>query len=111
MNSEQRDYGARMFASLSNPSKLYIIECLAKRPMAVNEIAEATGLKQSMTSQHLSSLLSAGVVVYEKTGNSRIYSLRGPRIARIIELVEEFYEIHLDSLRHLLSSNKTNTEL
>lgn len=101
MNPEQRNYGARMFAALANPAKLQILEYLSKGAASVNSIAEAVGLKQSMTSQHLASLLSAGVVVYKKYGNSRLYSLRGPRIARILDLVEEFYEIHLDSLRSI----------
>jgi len=105
MTPEQGDFGARLFAALANPSRLYIIEHLAKGPASVNEIAEAVGLKQSMTSQHLSSLLAVGVVVYEKAGNSRQYSLRGPRIPRILELVEEFYDIHLDSLRQLLANH------
>ncbi|MEN6584186.1 MAG: metalloregulator ArsR/SmtB family transcription factor [Armatimonadota bacterium] len=103
MNSEQREFGARMFAALANPAKLHIVEHLVKGAASVNDIAEAVGLKQSMTSQHLASLLSAGVVVYEKSGNSRLYSLRGPRIARILDLVEEFYEAHLDNLRSILA--------
>ena len=87
MIPEQRDFGARMFAALANPSRLHILEHLAKGPASVNDIAEAVGLKQSMTSQHLSSLLAAGVVVYERNGNSRLYSLRGPRIASSCDLI------------------------
>lgn len=103
MDPEQRDFGAKMFAALANPSRLNILEHLSKGSASVNDIAEAVGLKQSMTSQHLASMLTAGVVVYEKNGNSRMYSLRGPRIARIIELVEEFYEVHLENLRDVLA--------
>ena len=89
MTSEQMEFGARMFAAMANPARLLIVEHLAKGPASVNDIAESVGLKQSMTSQHLSNLLASGVVVYEKNGNTRIYSLRGPRIARILQLVEE----------------------
>ncbi len=56
-----------------------------------------------MTSQHLAVLLAAGAVVYERNGNSRVYSIRGPRIGRILELVEEFYEAHLDNLRRVVA--------
>lgn len=103
MVAEQRNYGAKMFAALANPARLHIIEHLAAAPASVNDIADAVGLKQSMTSQHLSILLAAGVVVYEKKRNTRLYSLRGARIARILELVEEFYEAHLYDLRKLLA--------
>lgn len=91
-----------MFAALANPARLHILEILAIGPASVNEIAEAIGLKQSMTSQHLSALLRAGVIVVEPQGNLRIYSLRGPRIAKIIKLVEEFYEVHLENLRQII---------
>jgi DNA-binding transcriptional ArsR family regulator len=106
MMAEQCDFGARMFAGLAHPARLQILERLAGGPASVNEIAQAAGLKQSMTSQHLSVLLAAGVVVYERDGNSRIYHLRGPRIARILELVEEFYELHLDNLRQVVARHK-----
>jgi len=76
MDSEQREFGAKMFAALANPARLHILEHLAKGSASVNDIAQAVNLKQSMTSQHLASLLSAGVVIYEKSGNSRLYRLR-----------------------------------
>ncbi|MHB1461215.1 MAG: ArsR/SmtB family transcription factor [Armatimonadota bacterium] len=111
MNSEQRDYGSKMFAALANPAKLHILEHLAKGAASVNEITEALGLKQSMTSQHLASLHSAGVVVYEKVGNSRLYRLRGARITRILELVEEFYEIHLSDLHRVIAQQSDTQNL
>ena len=105
MTPEQRDFGARMFAALANPSRLRILEHLAHGPASVSEIAEAAGLKQSITSQHLAALLNAGVLVCTPSGNQRIYSLRGPRISQILELVEEFHEVHLNSLRQVLAAH------
>jgi hypothetical protein len=35
-------------------------------------------------------------------GNLRAYSLRSPRIARMLELVEEFYDVHLENLRKVI---------
>lgn len=106
MTREQREFGAQMFSALGNPSRLHILEHLAQGPASVKEIAEAVGLKQSITSQHLSALYRAGVVVFKAEGNRRIYSLRGPRIARILSLVEEFYEAHLASLREVVSRHE-----
>ncbi len=103
MTRDQREFGARLFAALANPARLRILEHLASGAASVNEIADAAGLKQSITSQHLAALLGAGVVVYTRNGNQRIYRLRGPRIARILKLVEEFYKIHLDSLREIVA--------
>ena len=106
MSPEERDYGSRMFAALANPARLQILEYLSNGPASVNAIASATDLKQSMTSQHLASLLASGVVVYEKIGNSRLYSLRGPRIARILGLVREFYQAHLQNLQQVLAQSE-----
>jgi DNA-binding transcriptional ArsR family regulator len=103
MIPDQLAFGARLFAALANPARLRILEQLTSGAASVNEIAEAAELKQSITSQHLAALLSAGVVVYTRNGNQRIYRLRGPRIARILKLVEEFYRVHLDSLREVLA--------
>lgn len=101
MTLEEREFGARMFSALANPSRLKILEILSERPACVSEIARAAGLKQSITSQHLSALLGAGAVVYEPSGNQRIYRLRGPRIARVLDLMTEFHEVHVASLREL----------
>lgn len=105
MTPEQRSFGARMLAALGNPSRLRILEHLAHGPASVGEIAEAAGLKQSTTSQHLAALLNAGVLACTPSGNQRIYSLRGPRIPRILDLVEEFYDVHLNSLRQMLAAH------
>jgi ArsR family transcriptional regulator len=105
MTLEQSEFGSQMFAALASVSRLQIVEYLAHGPSSVKEIAEAVGLKQSMTSQHLSALFRAGVIVYRAEGNRRIYSLRGPRIARILSLVEEFYEDHLDELRKMVAND------
>jgi ArsR family transcriptional regulator len=104
MNNEQYIFGAGMFSALGHPARLKILDFLAKGPASVNGISEATGLKQSMTSQHLAALFAAGVVVCNPNGNMRIYDLRGPRIAGILRLVEEFYHAHLDNLRVLVES-------
>jgi DNA-binding transcriptional ArsR family regulator len=102
MAPEERNFGSVMFKALANPARLHILEVLAEGPASVNRIAERVGLKQSMASQHLSALLRAGVVVRRANGNVRIYSLRGQRIAQILMLVDEFYEVHLGSLQELL---------
>jgi hypothetical protein len=41
--------------------------------------------------------------VCQPIGNLRVYSLRGPRIPRMIQLVGEFYEAHLESLRQVVA--------
>ncbi len=94
MNEHTRQRASQLFAALSNPSRLRIVELLCTTEMSVGEISSALSLGQSATSQHLASLTRAGVLVVEHRGASRIYRVRGPRIGRILALIEEFCQIH-----------------
>lgn len=103
MTAEARVFGSRMFEALASPARLHILEVLSETPASVSELARVVGVKQPVASQHLSVLLEAGIVVFERRGHFHIYRLRGPRIARILRLVEEFHGVHIDSLRALLA--------
>lgn len=105
MTPEEREFGAKFFAAFGNAARLNILDKLATGPASVGEIAESAGLKQSMASQHLAVLLNAGLVVCASEGNHRIYSLRGPRVKRMLEILKEFYSVHLENLRELVSQH------
>src|SRR5690242_1310969 len=110
MNTATRERASQLFAALSNPSRLRIVELLcrdeitrgvegagggvANTGLSVNEISATLSLGQSATSQHLATLTRAGILVVEPKGTSRIYRLRGPRIHRILALIEEFCQVH-----------------
>ena len=94
MNERTREGAAQLFAALSNPSRLRIVELLCEREMSVTEICTALSLGQSATSQNLATLTRAGVLVVEQRGALRIYRVRGPRIRRILDLIEEFCQVH-----------------
>jgi len=101
VNTKQREYSARMFASLGNQTRLHVVEFLSRGPASVREIAEGVGIKQSITSQHLAVLQHAGITVCRREGQQHYYSLRGPRIVQILQLAEEFYELNRENLNHL----------
>ena len=94
MNKLTRDRASQLFAALSNPARLKIVELLCNQEMSVNQICTALSLGQSATSQNLATLARAGVLKVEQQGASRIYRVRGPRIARILALIEEFCQVH-----------------
>ena len=90
MNEQTRERASRLFCVLSNPSRLRITELLCRAEMSVTEFCAALSLGQSATSQNLAALTRAGVLVVEQKGANRIYRVRGPRIARLLALIEEF---------------------
>ena|SRR5260370_20402444 len=94
MNEPTRERASQLFAALSNPSRLRIVELLCDQEMSVNQICDALSLNQSATSQNLATLTRAGILKVEQQGASRIYRIRGPRIPRILALIEEFCQIH-----------------
>ena len=71
-----------------------MVEFLGDQAKSVNEIAAHVGIQQSGASQHLAILARAGVLVVEQRGVSRLYRVRGPRIGKIMGLIEEFCSIH-----------------
>ncbi len=94
MTSATRQRAGQIFAALSHPARLRIVELLCLEPHTVNSIAAEIDLSQSGTSQHLAILTRAGVLVMEPHGAARLYRVRGPRIPKMLALVEEFCDAH-----------------
>ncbi len=94
MNERTQERAGQLFLALSNPSRLRITELLCRNEMSVNDICAALSLGQSATSQNLATLTRAGILVVVQRGSTRIYKVRGPRIARILSLIEEFCQVH-----------------
>jgi DNA-binding transcriptional ArsR family regulator len=68
---------ASWFRALADPSRLQIVEYLARqgRPLSVGEIVTAVGLAQSTVSQHLKILADVRLVLVDPVGNARQYSI------------------------------------
>lgn len=64
-----------MFAVLSEPNRLDIVELLHKNPYTVNEIVQRLHLNQPQVSKHLKVLADAGMVGIHPVKNKRVYSL------------------------------------
>jgi DNA-binding transcriptional ArsR family regulator len=94
-------FAARLFSALAHPTRLRIVELLTASSRTVNEVAQCLRLLQPNASQHLAILSRAGVVKATPDGVIRNYSLRGPRIARVLQLVNEFRKVHASDLERL----------
>jgi len=63
------------FSTLSNPTRLAILELLRNGPRNVSEISEALNQEQSMISHNLKPLERCGFVFSERKKKQRFYSL------------------------------------
>ncbi len=86
---------SEIFAALSNPVRLRIVEWLCEHERSVGEVASEMGIGPSGASQHLSLLARAGIVVSTPHGTSRLYRVRGPRVPAILKLINEFCHAHV----------------
>ncbi len=67
-----------MFKALGHPTRLSIVEMLAKGERCVCEIVPAFGDSQATISRHLDVLLLAGIVRRRREGVKMIYDLAMP---------------------------------
>lgn len=83
-----------LFGALANETRIRMIQTLVEGPKSVGDLARELGIQQSSASQHLAILTRSGVLTVVRNGSFRVYSLRGPRIPKILEIIEEFCEVH-----------------
>ncbi len=67
-DNSQFEPAAKLFRILGNPMRLAIIEALYERPWCVCQLAEQLGLNKSVTSKHLSTLKSVGIIDMKRDG-------------------------------------------
>jgi len=85
---ELLDETARRFALLSDPTRLRLISTLHEAgELSSGELAALAGVSAANTSQHLSRLLSGGVVARRREGTSVRYRIVDGTIEQICAIV------------------------
>ena len=79
---------ARVLKALAHPTRLLLVEELARKAKCVCELTDAAGLDISTVSKHLSLLRNAGIVEHEKKGLKVFYSLRTQGVLNFFQCVE-----------------------
>lgn len=79
---------ARVLKAMAHPSRLLILEELAKRERCVNDLTVMIGADMSTVSKHLSVLQSMGLIESDKRGTQVFYKLRVPCILNFMNCVE-----------------------
>ena len=79
---------ARMLKALGHPTRIWILEELARSgERCVCELAELSGTDDSTMSRHLTQLRVAGLVADERRGMQVHCRLAGPHVAALLDAV------------------------
>jgi ArsR family transcriptional regulator len=86
------DARARVLKAMAHPTRLFVIEELAREERCVADLTALIGADISTVSKHLSVLKQAGLVLDDKRGNQVFYRLRVPCILNFFGCVESVLE-------------------
>jgi DNA-binding transcriptional ArsR family regulator len=87
LSAGQLEAVSRLFAVLSEPSRLSLLQALHDGPLTVNELVGATAMKQANVSKHLGVLYEHCLVKRERDGISVRYEIADPMIFSLCNLV------------------------
>ncbi len=85
-----KDFNAHklFLKTLSNETRLLVLESLRSNPKSVGEIRAELGFEQSRVSHGLKCLHNCGFVDVEKEGKRRIYSLNNRTIIPLFDIID-----------------------
>ncbi len=78
----------KFFSTLSNPTRLAILEGLREGSKNVNEISESLGLEQSVISHNLKPLARCRFVFLERRWKEHLYSLNKETVEPVFKLFD-----------------------
>jgi DNA-binding transcriptional ArsR family regulator len=87
LSPHQLEQVAALFAALSEPSRLALLQALHHGPLAVHQLMEACGMKQTNVSKHLGMLRQHRLVTRKRQGTSIRYQIADPIVFPLCELV------------------------
>lgn len=86
---------AKVIKALAHPSRLFIVDELAKGKQCVCKLTEMIGADMSTVSKHLSLLKNAGLIQDEKIGTQVYYELKAPCMTNFFSCVENVIKQNL----------------
>jgi DNA-binding transcriptional ArsR family regulator len=80
-----------VWSTLGDGTRRAILECLAKRPRAVGELADELPVSRPAVSQHLKVLKETGLVTEDAVGTRRIYRLNPAGVSALRDQLDTFW--------------------
>lgn len=99
----KQKYGARaqVIKAMAHPTRLFIVDELARGERCVCELRDMIGADISTVSKHLSVLKQAGIVQDEKRGLQVWYHLKVPCILNFFGCVEDVLKANVRTARSI----------
>jgi DNA-binding transcriptional ArsR family regulator len=89
VSPEKLIFAANMLKVIAHPVRLAIVDALHQhKHLTVSELQAKLDLEQPIASQHLILMQDKGVLVSEKVGRNRFFSLKYPDMSNIINCLE-----------------------
>ena len=110
MDSNLRRYyeaRSRVIKALAHPTRLFIVDTLAKGEHCVCDLQAMIGADMSTVSKHLGVLRQAGLVEDEKRGNQVFYHLLMPCMDRFMNCIDEAAQARLAAERGIAAGTRS----
>ncbi len=91
---------------LADRTRRAIVECLARRPQAVGELANELPISRPAVSQHLKVLKEAGLVSEQPEGTRRIYRLNPAAVSALRDQLDTFWNRALSNYEAVIDQPK-----
>jgi DNA-binding transcriptional ArsR family regulator len=85
--------------ALGDPTRLAIFEQLAKRPLAVVELAGVIPISRPAVSQHLKVLKDAGLVMVREQGTRHVYQVDPKGVEMMRQYLDRMWDKALASFK------------
>jgi len=89
---------SRIFKALGHPTRLFIVEELARGERCVHDLTEMIGADVSTVSRHLSVLKNARIISDDKRGAQVFYSLAVPCVVNFFSCVENVLDTVVEDI-------------
>ena len=93
---------AELAKTLGNPQRLLLLQHAGSGEMAVERLAELSGLSLANTSQHLQQLRRGGLVVARRQGKHMLYRLADGPLAAVLDSLQAWVGQQQEQARRLL---------
>lgn len=89
MDPQTAERTAIVLKAIAHPVRLRIIELLKGGEMCVGDIFAALGIKQSITSQHLTMMRDKEVLTCRKDGAKVYYRIQNTNVIKLLQCMQE----------------------